>query len=68
MHLRITTGPTKAFYLTEQNISDRIAVSKSALRKWRREGLGPPYVKLNRMIRYPLAELKIWLNSRIRSR
>jgi predicted DNA-binding transcriptional regulator AlpA len=68
MHLRNITKTIKALYLTEKKTSDRIAVSKSALRKWRREGLGPPYVKLGRMIRYPLADLKKWLNNRIRSR
>jgi predicted DNA-binding transcriptional regulator AlpA len=67
MHLRSTTEPARALYLTEKKTSDRIAVSKSALRKWRREGLGPPYVKLGRMIRYPLRELEKWMNKRLRS-
>jgi hypothetical protein len=68
MQPRNIPQPRRAQYLTEKKMSDWIAVSKSALRKWRREGLGPPYVKLNRMIRYPLADLKIWLNNRILSR
>ena len=57
-----------ARYLTEKETSGRIAVSKSALRKWRREGLGPPFVKLGRMIRYPIGELERWMNNRLRTR
>lgn len=68
MQLRNTPEPTRALYLTEKKTSDRIAVSKSALRKWRRERLGPPYVKLGRMIRYPLGELEKWMNKRLRTR
>ena len=66
MQLRNTREPTRALYLTEKKTSDRIAVSKSVLRKWRREGVGPPYVKLGRMIRYPLRNLEIWMNNRLR--
>jgi excisionase family DNA binding protein len=66
MPLRNTPGPATALYLTEKQTGKRIAVSRSALRKWRREGVGPPYVKLGRMVRYPRAELDKWLKSRLR--
>jgi predicted DNA-binding transcriptional regulator AlpA len=53
--------PTVALYLTEENTSKRINVSRSALRKWRRQGAGPRYVKLGRLVRYSVAELENWL-------
>jgi len=57
-----------ARYLTEKETGKRIAVSRSTLRKWRREGWGPPYVKLGRIVRYPLRSLENWVNGHLRSR
>jgi len=53
-------GPV-ALYLTEKKTSKRIDMSPSALRKWRRQGFGPPYIKIGRLIRYPVVELDNWL-------
>lgn len=56
---------TIELYLTEEKTSKRINVSKSALRKWRREGTGPRYVKLGRLVRYSVAELENWLTANV---
>jgi predicted DNA-binding transcriptional regulator AlpA len=54
-----------ALYLSEKTTSRRIDVSRAALRKWRREGRGPPYIKVGRLVRYPAAELHAWLTARL---
>jgi predicted DNA-binding transcriptional regulator AlpA len=53
--------------LTETETAQRVSVSVSGLRKWRRAGCGPPYVRLGRLIRYPVRDLQTWLRSHIPS-
>lgn len=47
--------------LTESEASMRIGVSISGLRKWRKNGRGPRYLKLGRLIRYRSIEIQSWL-------
>ncbi len=54
---------TVELYLDEDTTSKRIDVSKSALRKWRRERRGPRYVKLGRLVRYSILDLNDWLRA-----
>ena len=40
--------------LTPEDVAVRYNVSMATLRRWRREGIGPPYRKITaQMIRYP---------------
>lgn len=49
---------------TEQEAARALHVSVSLLRKWRREGKGPKFVRLEqRLIRYDLADLRSWLSA-----
>jgi len=47
--------------LTESEASRQIGVSISGLRKWRKNGQGPRYIKLGRLIRYRSSEIQSWL-------
>jgi predicted DNA-binding transcriptional regulator AlpA len=38
--------------LTETEVSRILKCTKAALRRWRREGRGPRFIKLGRMVRY----------------
>lgn len=47
-------------FLTADELSERIGVSVSKLRRMRAEGGGPPFVKLGQHVRYPVRELLKW--------
>jgi predicted DNA-binding transcriptional regulator AlpA len=51
-------------FLNEKALAQRLSISISLLRKWRRTRQGPPWVKLGRAVRYSAAELVIWLSMR----
>jgi predicted DNA-binding transcriptional regulator AlpA len=53
---------------TEEQVAEMLQVSLSQLRKWRmkqHEGLrqGPPFRKIGRLVRYPEAALRTYINS-----
>ena len=53
---------------TEEQVAEMLQVSLSQLRKWRlkqhegRRNQGPPYRKIGRLVRYPEAGLRIYIN------
>jgi len=50
--------------LTERQTAQVLGCSTALLRKWRRIGKGPSFVRLvQRLVRYRLADLEGWLNS-----
>jgi predicted DNA-binding transcriptional regulator AlpA len=46
---------------TEPETAYRLGVSVSGLRKWRREGTGPPFIRMGRLVRYSALDIKAWL-------
>jgi len=46
-----------AQFLSEKQVSRLTGFALQTLRNWRSLGLGPPYVRIHRSIRYPLADL-----------
>jgi excisionase family DNA binding protein len=47
-------------YLTESEVAELLKVSVGTLRRWRREGTGPPWLRLGRGVRYLRAEVNAW--------
>ncbi|MGP8250773.1 MAG: helix-turn-helix transcriptional regulator [Terracidiphilus sp.] len=47
--------------LTENEVSVCLKVSLACLRRWRLQGEGPQYVKVNNMVRYREADIKAWV-------
>ena len=47
--------------ITESEAARQLQVSIGGLRKWRREGSGPRFIKINRLVRYSLVDLQDWL-------
>ena len=47
-------------YLKPTDHLSKLGVSNSTLEYWRKEGKGPPWVKWEGSIRYPLKELEAW--------
>ena len=49
--------------LTETEVAEMLRCTKAALRKWRREGRGPRFIRVGRLIRYRLADVDQFLES-----
>lgn len=48
-------------YLTTEELAARFKVPAQLLRQWRMvKGKGPPYAKIGRHVRYPVASLVEW--------
>lgn len=45
---------------TETELAHRWSISIKTLQRWRSEERGPPYIKLSKAIRYPVAEITIY--------
>lgn len=57
-------APHTAALLTEKETAAMMRLSPEMLRKLRREGGGPQFVRIGRAIRYRAAELGEWIASR----
>ena len=42
-----------------------VGYSTAALRKWRREGKGPPFIRYGRSVRYRLSDLRAWQETHV---
>jgi len=51
----------ESLVLRETETAKTLSVSKAALRRWRREQKGPPYVRLGRAIGYLRSDLERFL-------
>jgi hypothetical protein len=47
--------------LSEKQAARILAVSIAALRRWRREGRGPQFTRLERCVRYSVRSIECWL-------
>ena len=50
--------------LNEEQLTERLNVSKAAARRWRLEKRGPQFIKLGRRVLYPEDKLVRWLATR----
>lgn len=49
--------------ISESELAQRASVSIAALRKRRREGRGPRFLKLGRLVRYLVRDVDTWLHN-----
>lgn len=49
--------------LTEEETADLLGKTRPSLADWRFRGLGPPYVKLGRKVRYRVQSLELWIEA-----
>ncbi len=47
--------------LTETEVAEILRCTKAALRRWRREGRGPRFIRVGRLIRYRLSDVEEFL-------
>lgn len=50
--------------LTEREVAEMLGVTQTTLQRWRRDGGGPPWHKLQRLIRYRLSEVEKYIDER----
>lgn len=51
--------------LKEYQVARLLNMSLGVVRKWRKEGSGPPYMRIgNNTIRYRESDIKVWLKSK----
>lgn len=55
------TPPTPAATIVERDAGRYIGLTPAFLRKARREGRGPAYLRIGRTIRYRIVDLDDWL-------
>ena len=49
-----------SLYLAPKQVAMRLRVSIETLRKWRKNGKGPPWIKPSRAVRYPIDAVRAW--------
>ena len=54
-----------ALYLTTEALSERTGIPVETLRYWRKLGRELPYEKFGRLVRYRLADVVAWEQSRL---
>lgn len=42
-----------------------IGVSAQSLSRWRKAGIGPPYLRLGRKVRYRPGDVTVWIDSQV---
>jgi excisionase family DNA binding protein len=52
-------------HLSTEELATRTGIPAETLRYWRQLGKGPAYMRLGRAIRYRLADVEAWEESRI---
>ncbi len=50
----------------EIHVGEVVRATPKTLQSWRCKGTGPPYVKLNHLVRYRPSDVRRWLESKIR--
>jgi predicted DNA-binding transcriptional regulator AlpA len=49
--------------LSERSVAAVLGASVALLRKWRRTGGGPPYLRVGKLVRYRLSDLRRFMDS-----
>lgn len=50
--------------MTQRQTADYLGKVERTLERWRRDGVGPRYLRVGRTIRYRRADVDAWLNGR----
>lgn len=58
--------PQEEVFLTESRLANRWDTSPKSLQKQRLDGTGVPYVKIGRLVRYPLTEIRAYEKENLR--
>ena len=56
--------PKMPVTMNEQQVAEYLSMSVGSVRKWRRLGGGPKFIKIGRSVRYRREDVEAWLGSR----
>ena len=65
-HLNKTDAPPapESPYIDERRLCADLGISPVTATKWRAGAMGPPFIKVGRLVRYRRADVDAWLESR----
>jgi len=52
--------------LTTEELAKRLRVNPSTIRRWRLDDVGPPYLRVGTVYRYPVSALESWIAESVR--
>lgn len=62
-----TDNPSGQLFFAPKQVEHRYGIPEKTLEVWRYRGVGPPYHKFGRLVRYAVADLDEWARSNARS-
>lgn len=54
--------------LTTEEVADRLRVHPATMRRWRLDGVGPRFLKVGSVYRYPAHDLESWIAENLSGR
>lgn len=57
---------SKENMIETEALAERLGISPHTLIQWRFKGIGPPYVKLGKLVRYHVASVDKWIEEQER--
>ena len=52
--------------LTTEELAERMRVNPSTVRRWRLDDVGPPYLRVGTVYRYPIGAVEAWIAESVR--
>jgi excisionase family DNA binding protein len=52
--------------LTTEELAARLRVNPSTIRRWRLDDVGPPYLRVGTVYRYPIGAVEAWIADSVR--
>ena len=52
--------------LTTEELAKRMRVNPSTVRRWRFDDVGPPYLRVGTVYRYPISAVDAWIAESVR--
>jgi excisionase family DNA binding protein len=61
-----TSADGQQAFLTEKEAARLLSLSHRTLQAWRRQGVGPKFIKFGRSVRYSRPALFLWAEAQVR--
>ena len=61
------TDNRHSLFLTTEEVATRLRVNPCTIRRWRLDDVGPRFLKVGNIYRYPADELETWIAESVRT-
>jgi excisionase family DNA binding protein len=61
------TDNSQTLFLTTEEVAARLRVNPCTIRRWRLDDVGPRFLKVGNIYRYPAEELEAWIAESVRT-